>query len=124
MTVHQQISKAVMAHGAWKSQLHDAIARGASDANVTNVRLDNQCEFGKWMYGKDLSDQDKRSPLYAQCRTLHRQFHLAAAKVLNLALAAKKEEALRAMAVPDGEFAISSSALTKAMMDWDREVPH
>jgi len=124
MTVHQQIGKAVAAHGAWKSRLHDAIARGASDVNVTTVRQDNQCEFGKWLYGKDLSDQDKRSPLYEQCRTLHRNFHLSAAKVLNLALAARKEEALRAMAVPDGEFAASSSALTKAMTDWDREVPH
>jgi methionyl-tRNA formyltransferase len=123
MTTHQQIVKAIGAHGMWKARLQQAIDHGASDASVTAVRQDNQCDFGKWLYSVDLSADAKRSPHYQNCRHLHRQFHLAASKVLTLALANKKEEATRAMG-STGEFATSSAALTKAMMDWEKEAPH
>ncbi len=118
-TTHQQIVKAIGGHGMWKARLQKAIDQAASDVSVTVVRQDNQCDFGKWLYGPDLSADTKRSPHYENCRRLHREFHLAAAKVLTLALANKKVEATRAM-THDGEFATCSASLTKAMMDWDK----
>ena len=120
MTTHQQIVKAIGAHGLWKSKLQKAIESGVSDTSVTAVRQDNQCEFGKWLYGAELPAEAKHSPHYEQCRQLHRQFHLAAAHVLTLAVSNKKAEATGAMGL-DSVFANCSSALTKAMMDWDRD---
>ena len=120
-TTHQQITKAIGAHGMWKARLQKAIDDGASDLSVTAVREDKHCDFGKWLYGAELSADIKASQHYEQCRRLHRDFHLAASKVLALALANKKSEALSSMR-PEGEFGSSSGSLTKAMMDWDREV--
>jgi len=117
-TVHQQILKAIGAHGMWKSRLHSAIENGASDVSATTVRQDNQCDFGKWLHGNDLSADVKQSEHYKNCRHLHSQFHLAAAKVLTLALSARKAEALGAME-GNGEFSKASESLTKAMMVWD-----
>jgi hypothetical protein len=59
----------------------------------------------------------KRSNGYQTCLALHRDFHAIAARVLSLALAGKKAEAERSMAV-GGEYAAASSALTRAMMEW------
>jgi len=123
MTVHQQIVKAIGAHGLWKSRLHKAIEEGASSVSAAEARQDNQCDFGKWLYGGDLTAEVKRSPHYEECRRLHRDFHLAASKVLTLALSNKKTEATHAMST-DSEFAGVSFALTKAMMDWDKVAPH
>jgi len=123
MTIHQQIAKSIGGHGMWKARLLKAIDQGVSDFSTNVVRQDNQCDFGKWLYGADLSAEVKGSPHYGKCRDLHRQFHLAAGKVLTLALANKKAEATRAMA-NDSEYATCSATLTKAMMDWDKAVPH
>lgn len=117
-TVHQQITKAIGAHGMWKARLQTAIDTSSSELNVTTVRQDNQCDFGKWLYGNDLPADAKQSGHYKSCRRLHSQFHLAAAKVLTLAMSMKKNEALKAME-PEGEFGTASAALTKAMMAWD-----
>ncbi len=118
MTIHQQIGKAIGAHGMWKSRLQKAIDEGASRLSITVVRQDDQCDFGKWLHGNDLPLESKQTEHYKQCRHLHAQFHLAASKVLTLAIALKKTDALRAMDA-DGEFAAASSGLTKAMLDWD-----
>ncbi len=121
MTTHQQIIKAIGAHALWKSRLEKVITQGISDTSVTVVRQDNQCDFGRWMHGPDLPEGEKRSTHFKECLHLHRQFHLAAAKIMTLALANRKDEASRALA-PMSEFANSSASLTKAMMEWDKEV--
>lgn len=120
MSIHQQIANSMGAHSSWKEKLQKAIASGASDVSVTAMRQDNQCDFGKWLYGRELSEEEKRSAHYEQCQRLHRQFHLEVSKVLTLALASKKAEAARAME-PGSDFAICSTNLTKAMTDWDKE---
>ena len=120
LTVHQQIVKSVGAHGMWKSRLQKAIETGASDLSVTVVRQDDQCDFGKWLLGRDVSDEIKRSAHYTECQRLHRQFHLEASKVLTLAISGRKAEALRAVE-PNSEFAKCSANLTKTMMAWDAE---
>jgi hypothetical protein len=123
MSVHEQIVKSIGAQGLWKGRLRKAVDSGTSDVSVTVARQDTQCDFGKWLYGSDLSKEDKQSTHYNQCRRLHQQFHLEAAKVLTFALANKQLEANQAME-PRGGFATCSGDLTKAMMDWDNTVPH
>lgn len=120
MTTHEQIVKAIGTHGLWKTRLQKAIDQGVSDISAGAAGQDNQCDFGKWLYSGDLSAQARSSQYYQQCRDLHKQFHLEAAKVLGLALSNKKVEASRAIGL-QSEFANCSAALTKAMMDWDKE---
>ncbi|MGD0076394.1 MAG: CZB domain-containing protein [Candidatus Binataceae bacterium] len=109
------ITAAIGAHGMWKARLKSAIDKGTSEFTQARVHADNQCDFGKWLYGS--AAELKSSQHYGKCLELHRQFHAVAAKVLSLALAGKKEEALKAMAV-QGEFAVASATLTNAMTQW------
>ena len=109
------ISKAISAHGTWKRRLADAIASGRSEFSVAAVRVDNQCEFGCWLHGLPAAEQ--RKPECVRVRDLQAKFHHEAANTLALALAGKKSDAERSMTL-GGPFAVASSALTMAMMDW------
>lgn len=115
MSIADSISRAISAHGAWKRRLADAIANGRSEFTAAMVRVDNQCEFGCWLHGLPAAEQ--RQPECVGVREFHAKFHQEAANTLALALAGKKVEAERSMAL-GGPFAVASSALTMAMMDW------
>ncbi len=117
MSTQDQIKKAIGAHGMWKSRLAAAIEAGKSEFSADAVRKDNLCDFGRWLYGNDLSDAAKKMPDYETCRRLHAQFHESAADVLKLAVAGQKSEALKAMG-GTSKFAATSASLTNAMMKW------
>ena len=117
MNQRDQIKSAIGAHGLWKGRLRATIESGASDLAVQVVRADDQCSFGKWLLGLDA--EVAKSPAYRTCRDLHAQFHIAAAGVLALAVAGKKQEALKAMET-DSEFTRISRKLTVAMIEWVR----
>ena len=117
MNLSDQINAAVTAHGRWKARLQVAIDTGKFDVAVPVVRSDHNCEFGKWLYALDA--QTSRAPAYKTCKELHGKFHVAAADVLSLALAGKKQEALKALD-RDSDFSKLSGALTIALMNWAR----
>jgi hypothetical protein len=81
--------------------------------------MDNQCKFGQWLYGAGLPAAVKASADYRACLDLHAKFHVAAAHVLELALAGKKADAEKAMQ-EGSEFAGLSHKLTDAMMRWQK----
>jgi len=85
----EKIDAAIKAHLAWFERLKSAIATGKSDFNPPTVAMDNQCEFGKWLYSdlKAVCDQAK----YDRIKSLHANFHKKAAEILKLALDGKKE---------------------------------
>lgn len=109
------INQAVGAHGMWKNRLKEAIASGSAEIPVDTIGADDQCVFGKWLYGPHLSVADKATEYYKAVLTLHSQFHKTAARVAELALAGKKQEADTLLT---GEFAEASVSLTSAMMEW------
>ena len=113
----EELDKAIGAHGMWKTRLKQAIATGQSEVSVATIQQDNQCAFGKWLYGTTLSSQDKTSSHYKNVRQLHAQFHETAARVASLALSGKKVEAEAMMAI-GGEYAAVSGKLTQAMIEW------
>ena len=117
MTTYVGIIGAIGAHGLWKSRLQKAMENGSSEWHPSVVQRDDQCAFGKWLYGSSLTALEKNSPGYAECQELHRRFHAAAANVLALALAGKTEEANREMD-PGSEFGRLSLALIRAMTGW------
>jgi hypothetical protein len=94
-----------------------ASSEGKFDGSIDTVRADNQCEFGKWLYGSELSAAEKQTDHYLDVKLLHAQFHHEAAKVVHLANSGEKMEAEKAMNM-GGSYAKSSSALTSAMIRW------
>ena len=117
MSLQEEITTAIAAHGLWKSGLRNAVETGRSYVAPAAVRADNLCKFGQWLYGATITDSVKASPAYQECRDLHAKFHAAAAHVLDLALAGRSDQAEAALR--DGsEFAMASHALTTAMLRW------
>ena len=110
----QQIAKAIGAHGMWKMRLKSAIDSGKGDVDVATARVDNACEFGKWLYGQ-VSANAKATSYYTDVKQLHAQFHQAAGRVLELATTGKKAEAEALMA---GDYARTSGDLTRKLMEW------
>ncbi|MBK9132100.1 MAG: CZB domain-containing protein [Gammaproteobacteria bacterium] len=115
----EEIDKAIGAHGMWKARLKQAIETGKSEVSADTIRQDNQCNFGKWLYGTSLSATDKSSAHYRSVRELHAEFHKCAARVADLAVTGQKDEAVRMLAL-GGDFASVSSRLTAAMMEWKK----
>ncbi len=112
---------AITAHAAWSSQLRTAIATGRLDIPVATVRVDNQCQFGKWLYGEQLSSAEKQTESYLGVKQLHAQFHQAASKVAQFALSGQKEAAENAMNA-SSDYAKVSAALTAALNNWTAAV--
>ena len=118
MTRQEAIKKAVGAHGQWKARLQSAIETGKSDFTVESVTVDNNCEFGKWLYGDPKLKAETPAP-FDKVRQLHADFHREVAKILALALKGNKAEALKAMG-HNTNFARMSSSLTLEMMNWSK----
>jgi methyl-accepting chemotaxis protein len=113
------IDKAIGAHGAWKQKLTDAAEGRSGTLKVETVRVDDKCEFGKWLYS--LPGSVRATETGKRVRSLHADFHKAAADVLELALAGRKEEAHASLA-RGSTFALVSSRLTTLMMEWKRSL--
>jgi hypothetical protein len=113
----EELDKAIGAHGMWKVRLKSAIETGKIFTPIETIRMDNQCVFGKWLYGSTLSPQDKNSRHYITVKELHAEFHKTAAHVAELATNGKKNEAESMLAI-GGEYSKISSKLTQAMMEW------
>lgn len=116
MRASQHISAALTAHHKWHERLQRAIETGRSDQTPGNVKLDNQCEFGKWLY-QETSAKARLSPHYQTVRELHAKYHLEAARVLELALEHHKVQAEQAIG-PGSLFSQLSRALSEALMTW------
>lgn len=116
-----EIDKAVGAHGMWKKRLAQCIETGEIDTPIATIRMDNQCGFGKWLYGNSLSAQDKLSDRYKTVVALHSSFHKSAAQVAELAQAGKQQEA-KSMLAHGGEYAQISIQLTQAMKEWKKHL--
>ncbi len=113
----EMIQKAIAAHANWKARLRTAVNTGKFDVAPAAVRVDNQCEFGKWLYGPDFTAADKGTQSYRAAVDLHAKFHQEAAKIVELATSGNKDEADRAMSLA-GSYTKASSALTKELVQW------
>jgi hypothetical protein len=115
----EEMKKAMGAHGAWKLRLRTAISVGKSDAAPSQVKCDNLCEFGKWLYGPSLDTETRSGMPYQVVRRLHAEFHECAGRVLELALRDQKSEALTLL---EGEYTERSDTLVRALTKWRREI--
>ena len=111
----ESIDAALNAHAQWKKRLVDAVATGRSEFDPVTVKKDDQCQFGKWLYG--LSAADKASEDFAKARQLHADFHKVAGEILSLALAGKKAEA-QAKLEFGGDYSHITGKLVIALQTW------
>ena len=117
MSLAEEISKAIGAHGMWKQRLRNAIDAGKSEFTPDTVAKDNACDFGQWLYGNSLSAVDKGCAEYKAVKDLHAKFHQCASGVLKWAVTGKKADAETMMGTA-GSFTTASGELTRAMMTW------
>lgn len=112
-SLQEAFQKAILAHGQWKNRLIRAIETGKSEFTVETVKKDNHCEFGKWIYtGAPLTLQN--TPEFQEIKRLHAEFHVEAAKIIELALAGKKTEAEQRMKI-GGPFLAKSASLIRTI---------
>jgi hypothetical protein len=120
MSLKDEIKKAVGDHGTWKKMLKNAVDTGKIDVEIAALKVDKQCNFGKWLFGPSITKKEKNSDHYQKVRELHAAFHEKASKVAQLATSGRKAGALRMLEV-NGEFTKASAALTTAMLAWLKE---
>jgi len=108
-TFAEQVQAAIGAHGMWKARLRQAIDTGSSEFKVETVSQDNQCAFGKWLYGEGRNSFPSAAD-HEQVRRLHADFHREAARILGLAVTGHAKEATAAME-PNTPFSRASSTL-------------
>lgn len=71
--------EAVQAHRAWKDRLRVAMAK-REVLDIEKVSSDQSCMFGKWLRAVAI-EQFGDTPVYSDCLSAHKAFHLEAAKV-------------------------------------------
>ena len=120
MGLKNEIKKAVGDHGTWKNTLKNAVDTGKIDVPITAIKADNQCSFGKWLYGPTITEKQKNSEHYHKVQETHAVFHETAAKVAQLAISGEKAHAMKMLEM-NGEFTTASAELTTAMMAWLKE---
>jgi hypothetical protein len=120
MSSKNEIKNAIGSHGMWKKKLKNTVDSGKIDIQISTIEADNQCNFGKWLYGTTISEKAKSSSHYQKVLELHAAFHEKASKVAQLAISGQKTGAVKMMEV-NGEFTKASAALTTAMMAWLKE---
>jgi methyl-accepting chemotaxis protein len=118
MSTHNEIDKAISAHGMWKQKLRQAIDTGECESTPERVKCDNNCSFGKWLYER-IDPQVKNMPQYHDVVALHAKFHKEAGAILALALEGHKNEAKQCLAL-GSEFSKVSANLTKKMHEWQK----
>jgi hypothetical protein len=120
MKFKNEVKNAVGDHGAWKRKLKNAVTTGKIDVEISSIKTDRQCNFGKWLYGSTLTDKQRKSAHYQNVQKLHAVFHETAAKVAQLAISGEKDHAMSMLDVK-GEFTVASAELTTSMMAWLKE---
>ena len=101
----------------WHPRLHKSIVV-AQCGIESGDRQGDACAFARWL--NELEEAGRPNPRAAE---LHRQFHIAAARILDIAQSGRKPEAL-ALLSAEGEYAGIFSDLMLEMQGWQkREFP-
>ncbi len=112
----QQLQKAIAAHGAWKQRLRSAIATGKTAFQLADVRKDDCCDFGRWLYSCQGSHRE--SPHWDCVRGHHATFHKEAAEVLQEAIEGDPGKATEAVISAASPFRAACHNLSEAISAW------
>ncbi len=67
----EMLNKGIAAHSGWKARLRNAAISGKLETAISTVKADDQCDFGKWLYGSVISTAEKQTEQYRTVRQLH-----------------------------------------------------
>ncbi|MBF0282603.1 MAG: CZB domain-containing protein [Zetaproteobacteria bacterium] len=109
-----QIRTAIGVHGLWKQRINSAIQTGTSEWQPAKVAPHNLCDFGQWL---DTVPANHRDNHFNNVAVVHADFHKEAARVLQLAISGKTDEATEA-ASRTSEYGKLTAKLTTSMMAW------
>ena len=121
MSLKKEINSAIAMHSMWKSRLERCVDTGTFDTPVDIVELDSECYFGKWLYSDDLAPAVRVSAEFKRVKEYHAKFHRVAARVVQLSLAGKKQEAANLM-LWDGEYTRATTELIGELTSWAEHV--
>lgn len=114
-----EIEQAIGNHALWMSHLRQAILETPAALDVEVIRAEDQCDFGKWLYGSRLSVADRASSVYQEVERLHAEFHQVAAQVVELAASGRTCDAYGLLY---GEYITMSGRLAIAMRAWQEKL--
>lgn len=87
---------AIEAHIRWKIRLENYIEGTSTEKlDIAVVGADNMCALGKWIYGEGAKYNG--NPLFEEIRQIHAEFHKGAARIITMADAGQKAEAMDAV---------------------------
>jgi Chemoreceptor zinc-binding domain len=104
---------AVKAHSDWKMKLTKYINHPDHSLKPAEVRVDNRCTLGQWIYGE--GTKHAALPEFSKLRSEHQRFHKAAAAVISKADSGVDETAEVALG-SKSEYAAASSGVVSAIM--------
>lgn len=117
--VVEEINKALLAHGAWKLRLREAISKGLSERPIEDAKRDDCCAFGKWLHSTKLDADLRGSTTHQTIMRLHKAFHQSAGEVLEEAV---QDHPNKAVSLLKGDFGECSQTLIVALTKWKREL--
>ncbi len=113
--LREQVTAAIERHMLWKGDLEAAIESGESPLVPEVVAREDLCPIGIWL-STTISEELKRTPLYAVTVARHAVFHRGASRLISLALA--RDASARRSFESGGDFAMVAETLHKALTDW------
>lgn len=113
------IEEAIGSHAMWMSQLRQAVLEAQPGFDLESIRAADQCDFGKWLYGPRVSEEDRGTPEYQAVERLHSEFHELAAQVVELATVGQTAEAYGLLY---GDYVTMSGRLALAMRAWQESL--
>jgi hypothetical protein len=119
MITKESIDSAIRAHGNWKTRLKQSIENSNFDFDIYKASTDDNCEFGKWLYGDTITDEEKKSDYYNRVKILHADFHKSIKDIVKLIITGKKEDASRMYSDLNGKFNKISTALVLLLVEWE-----
>lgn len=119
MVTTEIIEDALSAHNLWKLRLRNMIGSRKIETPIETIIVDDQCQFGKWLYGPTFSVADTHGPHYRAVLALHKQFHAAAARVAQSVVDGNVDAARRLM-LPGGEYWEATAELESALREWGK----
>jgi hypothetical protein len=117
----RDIESAIANHAKWATHLTKAITDAQLEIPLATIGSDDVCEFGQWLYGAEVSEEDRASADFQTVRDLHAEFHKVAREVAELAASSNR---FAAYTLLYGEYMAISGRLSIALSAWKERLLH
>ncbi|NIZ15685.1 CZB domain-containing protein [Phaeobacter sp. HF9A] len=117
VTIREEISEAIKAHGTWKLRLKTASNGGKLDVPSQDICRDDKCKFGQWLHAPGTKSGMAGDANYERTKQLHAEFHKVAGAIAQKIERGDRDGAKQDLQ-PGTPFEVKTKALTSHMMSW------